>query len=249
MDLVLRIILQMFLLALFVVGGYLLRFYNLKPIKYAIISGSLSIVNLLFVFICLLPAGAPIEVIRVFYYISFQLALAGFIFAMFGIKGDSRRSALGTMSEKEIRVLSSLEHSERLYGIISILCCLILMFFIGTTRAIALGKLPYFAFTPCVIYVSILAIISPIIIGIALKGYQFWNGLLSLVLLVAIMLASSLVALDGGVAPPNIFYVTLLCMFLPTLLALYSQMYDEQKVFGTVTLSVIAFLALILFYV
>lgn len=246
---ILIILLQIVLLAMFVIGGYLLRFYNLKPIKFAIISGTLSIVVLLFDYLCLDINNAPTQIIELFAYIAFQLALAGFIFAMFGIRHDSKRSALGNMSEKEIRIQSNQEHTERLYGIVTILCCLILMFFIGIVKAIIFGPwLDPIGLLPCVIYVTVLAIVSPIVIGIALKGYQFWNGLLSLVLLVVILFSAILTTIGYGFGT-LLFYITVLCLFLPTLLALYSQMYDEQKVFGIITLSVISFLALILLYV
>jgi hypothetical protein len=251
MGSVLTILLQIVLLAIFVIGGYLLRFYNLRPIRIGIISGVLSIILILFVFICLVPNNIATDIIGIFYYLAFQLALAGFIFAMFGIKHDTRRQALSTMSEKEIRNLSNMQQQERLYGVLTILCCLIIMFFIAISSAIVIKSIPLVINITrlCVIYVTVLAVVAPLVIGYALKGYQFWNGLLSLVLFVIILFVISVLSLRY----PNIFVdafgVGVLCLLFPTLLALYSQMYDDQKIFSIVTLSAIAFIPLVLFNV
>jgi hypothetical protein len=168
-------------------------------------------------------------------YVSFQLALAGFIFAMFGVKQTNNKS---------------LEQQERLYAILTILGCLIIMFFISLLDITGLGLV--IALSKCNIYLTLMAIVIPLVIGYALRNYQFWNGLLSLAILFVILFVSAALFIDAGLVfstafiNPSIIMAFMVLMIVPTLLSLLSQLYDEHKVFSIVALSLIAFIPLVI---
>lgn len=228
------IILQIILLALFLIGGYLLRVYELKPFRFGLVSGVVSLLLILYLFLCDVFIKDPMQY-NILMYVSFQLALAGFIMAMFGVKYTNNKS---------------LEQQERLYAVLIILGCLIIMFFIallditGLRLVITLSK--------CNIYLTLLAIITPLVIGYALRGYQFWNGLLSLAILFIVLFVSVVLFVDAGVVlsptfiGPSIIMAFMLFMIIPTLLSLFSQLYDEYKIFSIITLSLIAFVPMVI---
>lgn len=228
------IILQIFLLALFLVGGYLLRVYDLKPFRFGLISGVISLLLILYIFLCDVFIKDPMQY-NILMYVSFQLALAGFIFAMFGVKQTNNKS---------------LEQQERLYAILTILGCLIIMFFIALLDITGLGLV--IVLSKCNIYLTLMAIAIPLVIGYALRNYQFWNGLLSLAILFVILFVSAALFIDAGLVfsttfiNPSIIMAFMVLMIVPTLLSLLSQLYEEHKVFSIVALSLIAFIPLVI---
>lgn len=228
------IILQIFLLALFLIGGYLLRVYELKPFRFGLVSGVISLLLILYIFLCDVFIKDPTQY-NILMYISFQFALVGFIMAMFGVKQTNKKS---------------LEQQERLYAILTILGCLIIMFFIALIDIAGVGLV--ITLSKCNIYLTLLAIAIPLVIGYALRNYQFWNGLLSLAIFFIILFVSIVSFVEAGVVlspefiRPSIIMAFMVFMIVPTLLSLFSQLYDEHKIFSIVALSLIAFIPLVI---